>query len=255
MAKKTWIKLKRGLLEPKHREALGVRIWLYLYILDNTDWGTGKMIEWRDADAADALQMPQRTVRDQRVKLEEDGYIQCQQGLHKQIITVMNWTDPRLHSDDKMNIPAEMSNGDNNLTPLANSVHGDIHGDIHGYMKLDTPTSNPQVTCHSAEQKFESLSNSFTNITGLVLNRVPANRKTWDDTIKFWLERNYTPSMIQEAVKVLKSSGKYTLSGPWSLTNTLANIAMEQDNEPEQREEPTMRKAILPDGQIVEVMV
>ena len=41
MAEKTWIKLKRGILEKKHRDELGIRIWLYLYMLDIVDWDTG----------------------------------------------------------------------------------------------------------------------------------------------------------------------------------------------------------------------
>lgn len=227
MAKKTWIKIKRGLLEPKHRDALGIRIWLYLYILDNADWTTGKVTEWRDADAADDLQIPQRTIRDQRVKLENDGYIRCDQGLHKQIITVMNWTDPRLHSEMTIN------HGDNNLPPLDNSVHGDnhgdIHGDIHGYRNIDTPTSNQHITYHMLNDK-------FLEVTGLVLNRVPANIDKWDESIRGWLERGYTPDMIPEAVTALKQAGKYTIAGPWSLTNTLANIAMDKKANPEDKQ-------------------
>ena len=53
-------------MEPKHRDKLGIRIWLYLYILDQADWDTGEVLEWRDGDAADGLQMPKRTVRQQR---------------------------------------------------------------------------------------------------------------------------------------------------------------------------------------------
>ena len=220
MAKKTWIKLKRGLLEPKHRDALGIRIWLYLYILDNTDWETGKMLEWRDSDAADSLRMPQRTIRDQRVKLEEDGYIQCQQGLHKQIITVMNWTDPRLHSETTIN------NGDNNLTPLENEVHGDIHGDthgdIHGYMQLDTLTSNKHITYHI------SLQEKFTSITGIEMkNGSRAVGERWFKEIHWWVQKEVTEDIISKAVAL--AAGKYTVTGPWSLKTIIANLLMERE--------------------------
>jgi len=89
--KKTWIKIKRGLLEPKHREMLGIRIWLYIYILDNADWDTGEIREWRDKDAADELQMPWRTLQRQRQQLENDGYISCLQTGDKQSITIHNF--------------------------------------------------------------------------------------------------------------------------------------------------------------------
>jgi hypothetical protein len=45
--RKTWIKVKRGILEPKHIEKLGVAWYLYFYILDNADWDTGTIPEKR----------------------------------------------------------------------------------------------------------------------------------------------------------------------------------------------------------------
>ena len=54
MSKKTWIKVKRGLLAPKHRELLGVRFWLYMYLLDKTEWETGIVYGWKDKDAPEA---------------------------------------------------------------------------------------------------------------------------------------------------------------------------------------------------------
>lgn len=96
--KKTWVKIKRGLLEPKHRERLGIRIWLYLYILDQADWDEGKIFEWRDKEAAEDLQMPWRTLQQQRQQLAEDEYISTVQAGNKQIITIKNWTNPREYS-------------------------------------------------------------------------------------------------------------------------------------------------------------
>lgn len=101
--KKTWVKVKRGLLQPKHREALGIRIWLFLYMLDRATWETGKITGWTDQDAADELEMPLRTVRDQRQGLEEAGYIACLQKGQKQTITIYNWVDPRRYDGEIMN--------------------------------------------------------------------------------------------------------------------------------------------------------
>jgi len=104
MARKTWVKLKRGLLiDPKHRLALGNRIWLYLYILDVADWDTGKVIEWRDKAAADELQMPLSTVRTQRREIENEGYISCRQYADRQTITIKKWVNPREYSGQVYN--------------------------------------------------------------------------------------------------------------------------------------------------------
>ena len=142
MAKKTWVKVKRGLLtDPKHRMALGNRIWLYLYMLDVADWDSGKVIHWIDRAAADDLQMPISTVRTQRRQLEDEGYISCRQHHNRQTITIKRWVNPREYSGkiynndqgDQEYEPQEMTEitegvnkgdkegvnkGDQNLTPL-----------------------------------------------------------------------------------------------------------------------------------------
>ena len=144
---KTWIKIKRGLLEPKHRDRLGIRIWLYFYILDQTDWDTGKVLEWRDGDAADELQMPKRTIRQQRQQLETDGYITCALAGNKQVITIHNYTNPRKYDGETIN-----SKGDINLTPSKGDNKGDNKGDIEGVSKHVTPSYKSQITNHKSKK-------------------------------------------------------------------------------------------------------
>jgi len=103
MGKKNWVKVKRGILQPKHRMRLGVRIWLYLHILDRADWETGKVLEWRDVDEANELEMPIKTLRNQRAKLEEDGYISCIRGQHHQEIIIHRWLNPRKYDGKELN--------------------------------------------------------------------------------------------------------------------------------------------------------
>ncbi len=151
--KKTWIKIKRGLLEPKHRDCLGIRIWLYFYILDQTDWDTGTVLEWRDSDAADDLQMPKRTIRQQRQQLETDGYITCKLAGNKQIITLHNYTNPRKYDGEVIN-----SKGDINLAPSSKrdnkgDIQGDIQGDNKGLSKPDTPSYSSHNTNHKPKKK------------------------------------------------------------------------------------------------------
>lgn len=96
--KKTWIKLKRGLLEPKHRLALGPRIWLYFHILDRANWKQGTVLEWKDKGEAESLEMDINTLRKQRQRLEKDGYITCKKQQHSLKITVHKWVNPREYS-------------------------------------------------------------------------------------------------------------------------------------------------------------
>lgn len=101
--KRTWIKVKRGLLEPKHREKIGIRVWLYVYMLDLVDWKTGMIPNWTDKEAAAALDMPWRTVQRQRQQLAIDGYINCVQAYQSTDIFIRNWTNPREYSGDVIN--------------------------------------------------------------------------------------------------------------------------------------------------------
>ena len=95
MARKTWIKVRRGLIDPKHKVAMGNRIWLYLYMLDRADWSTGEIHKWRDRDAEDDMGIPRRTVQDQRQDLVKAGYISCRQSHQSIVIKINKWSDPR----------------------------------------------------------------------------------------------------------------------------------------------------------------
>ena len=102
--KRTWITVKRGILEPKHRAALGELIWLFIYILDLTNWEEGIIYDWLDKSAAEEMEMSLATLRDQRRKLEIKGYITCEQKQHGIRIIVHNWTNPKEYTGKKYNI-------------------------------------------------------------------------------------------------------------------------------------------------------
>lgn len=90
-----FIKLRSGLLEKKHRDEMGARIWLYLYMLDTADWEKGTIFGWTDKGAATDMEMPHRTVQEQRQILVKAGYITCQQGLHGLDVIIHNYVNPR----------------------------------------------------------------------------------------------------------------------------------------------------------------
>ena len=74
--KRTFIKVRRGILDGKHRLKLGEAWYLYLFILDSVNWETGTIYEWRDADIAEMLDVYLPTLRNHRKRLEDQGYIQ-----------------------------------------------------------------------------------------------------------------------------------------------------------------------------------
>jgi len=105
--RKTWIKIKRGLLQPKHRLAIGECIWLYFHILDRANWKTGAVEQWKDEAEAEELEMSLRTLRHQRKKLEKAGYIKAEKRQHYQRIIIHKWINPRKYDGEVINIVGE----------------------------------------------------------------------------------------------------------------------------------------------------
>lgn len=103
--KRTWIKVKSGLLTPEHVERIGPRIWLFLYMLDRADWPTGTISGWTDKDAGDALGMSEGTVRDQRRLLARDGYVVCRRKFQASQVLVVKWVNPREYTGQVYNQP------------------------------------------------------------------------------------------------------------------------------------------------------
>lgn len=136
--KKQWISVKCGLSrDPKHRQAMGESIWLFLHILDVTSWEDGIAHDWKDEAAAEEMGMPVRTLREHRRRLDELGYITCKQKQYTQDIIVHNWTNPREYGGHKYN---EKQGGSE--TEAREIEQGYIQGDTQGSTKDVTPTSN-----------------------------------------------------------------------------------------------------------------
>ena len=90
-----FIKLRSGLLEKKHRDEMGMRVWLYLYMLDIANWEKGTIFGWTDKNTATDLDMPWRTVQGWRQDLANTGYITCLQKHDGLDIVIHNYVNPR----------------------------------------------------------------------------------------------------------------------------------------------------------------
>lgn len=131
---KTYVAVKRGLiLSPKHREQMGMALWLYLYLQDLADWDDGTVYAWTDSQASDKLKIPLPTVRYQRKQLEEHGYIVCRKTQRGQAITITKYEDPRKMGQIPDAIPSnnQLSHGNNNNAQSNNPS--------------DNPSDNPLI--------------------------------------------------------------------------------------------------------------
>jgi hypothetical protein len=150
MAKKNWIYIKRGLSEdPKHREAMGMAVWLFMHICDAADFEKGIVYDWRDKEIAVDMSISTNTVRDWRARLVEKGYITCQQRQHGLEIIIRNWNNPRDYSGKKVNIQ-----GDVYTAPKQkNNPQGESQGDTQA-LHPSTIESDPFI---ESESESESL--------------------------------------------------------------------------------------------------
>lgn len=159
MSRQLWIMLKLGLVDdPRHRAAMGPRVWLYLIMLRMADWPTGVIPDWKDDDVADRFRMALSTVRVQRRELEAAGYIECQLVGDHQRITILRWVNPREYSGRVYNdrrrgaaggadlAGAPHEKGGRNLSPLdSEPAEGEAEGEGKGEAQGEGSLSAPSI--------------------------------------------------------------------------------------------------------------
>ncbi len=200
MAKKTWIKVKRGILEPKHRRKLGSAWFLYFYMLDRTNWEDGVIREWRDEAAADELDIPLSTLRNQRRHLEDELYIQTTQKQNCLTIAITNWTNPREYTGKKYNEVEQTFEGDQKLTP--SNDEGYNQGYNEGIQKL-TPFLKFHINTYSHDKEQPNDDELITQFVEISKTEyVPRNlkdRDEWGDVLRRLHNAGVTDEMMARA--------------------------------------------------------
>lgn len=225
MSKKTWIKIKRGLLDPKHRAKFGEKskIWLYLHMLDRANWDDGIVYDWRDKDEADDMAMNWRTLQDHRQGLEAEGYIVCHFMGDHQEIEIKNWINPREYS-------GTVYNKDTEETAPQENGKGTVKGTVEVYAQPRTPTLYSQVTNQLTQKEayaiFEPLFSEASNIS--IPDDWPVRQKRWRSPI--WrmyksteFDAGKTGDIIKQTVKQMRKD-KLTLSAPASIEKVFTDL-------------------------------
>ena len=203
MARRTWIKVRRGILDPKHRRQLGAAWQLYLYMLDMADWETGMVFEWVDAAAAEELEMNLSTLRFQRRHLEAAGYIETQQNQHSLSIKITKYTDPRGNKNE----------GDNQGYNEGYN-QGYNQGDNEGDINISTPTlySNNQISHNHINREEKELLESLE----LRFKQKFQNQAQWRKVLE--LRKTYGIERLNEVFEYYLLKG-YSLGGAVAATN------------------------------------
>lgn len=108
-----------GLLAPGHFAAMGLAVWVYLWLVDKTtseavsDGVTCGLVLYgrpiRSHDIADALGVPLRTCRDYLCRLEKSGYITIARGAAGMTIQVRKSTKWRRRNEHGQQHPGGSS--------------------------------------------------------------------------------------------------------------------------------------------------
>jgi hypothetical protein len=140
-----WV--KGGLLDPKHRKAMGEALWLYLYIqqlvrFDGADAGsTPREYPYQHTEAATALGVTSRTVMREFQRLEAYGYITSRRtryGLH---VSVTKYLPQSTRA--KRRTPRSDATVTSNAAPEVTSVapRSDTHDRENGHPRHQEVTS------------------------------------------------------------------------------------------------------------------
>lgn len=255
MSEKTWLKIKRGLLEPEHRERMGVRVWLYMHMIDIVDWETGTIEGWKDGEQAEKFGMEFRTLQAQRQQLQADGYITCEQTFQAQRIIIHNWTNPREYSGKVYNektaqgtMPDVTTENDGTqlLVPIQTENRVPYHID-----HISSHTNAPNGASVQDKKKpdlvdgllfygrrqvgktdfsflaehLRPLGEAFVEVFEN-MKPMKADYSLWRKTFMDWYERGYTPSEVRRAARMHKEAELYTKS-PASISYALLNLEKE----------------------------
>lgn len=199
MARRTWIKVRRGILDPKHRRSLGAAWHLYLYMLDRADWEDGIIYEWIDSAVADELEMNLVTLRFQRRHLETEGYIETSQNQYSQSIRITKYIDPREEINEGYN--QGVNQGYN---------QGVNQGDIN----INTPTlySNNQISHNHINREEKELLESLE----LRFKQKFQNQAQWRKVLE--LRKTHGIERLNEVFEYYLLKG-YSLGGAVAATN------------------------------------
>jgi len=112
-------------------------------MLNIADWPTGTIPDWKDEAVSEQLEIPLRTLREQRRKIENLGYIACKQGRYGQEIAIVNWTNPREYTGKLYN--------EGGSPPLQGDTEGGSSTSA-GWPSDGTPTSNSNKKTQRVKQ-------------------------------------------------------------------------------------------------------
>jgi hypothetical protein len=234
----TFVKLRSGLFTPKHVNAIGGAIWLFGYLLDHTDWNTGTMYGYTDADASAALGLSINTIRKYR-RILEPGYISVQKRQHSQDVTIVKWENPK--TGEKL-INGKPVQSDTPV-PVSNQS-GTQSGTQSGMQPIGNRTT-PTLDSDNRDQipegdgsNYEKLQDAFMNATGVLS---PSYAESWAKSFATLLKAKVEPEDIIAAVVWLDEHDRHPVRPSQIITSALT-AKRKRTSPAKPAEKPRMKK-------------
>lgn len=195
---KSWIKVHTGLTDdPKHRDRMGVRVWLYMRLINMAEYETGVVWFYRDAAMAALMGMPKNTLRTWRRDLEEMKYIKCYPGDQCQHIMIAKWRNPRLVNPPQINV----GGWPDSITPPLNKVI------TPPFIKSITPTlgsqesQEPQGNGDDRPKIFTVWESEMGMLTPSIINE-----------LNYWLDIGVSEVWLENAIKIAALRNKRSMA-------------------------------------------
>ncbi len=201
-----YIRLRKGLLDVKHRTKLSASIWLYLYIHFHVDVETGIIEEWQDADAAKDLKMSIDTIRKQRRHLEKEGYIKTVRGRYSQEIRVVRYGQSLIQSGKQCTTQII---GGVTTPPIIKESLNNIEGQTPK-SKSKTKKKTPSKPQPEAIKIFRQNANAFPakswwKDVDEIVGSDPENLQFWGKLVKIWVGKGYNPTNVAGMLDAYKA--------------------------------------------------
>ena len=248
MPKKHWIYIKRGLSEdPKHRANMGECVWLFMHIIDRSDWETGIAYDWKDTLEAVDMGIPVDTLRRQRQKLSELGYITCEQKQHSQNITILEWRNPRDYGSEVIN---PKNKGSHETPPSKNE--GLNQGLNEGLNQVPLQMPTPSYSSKSKSSSVGKTAEIFTAFENNICMLTPILAEKIGDAIDTY-PHQWILDAIGESVTYGARNWKYIekILKTWKEKGRSDNKPIDKLNDVDQE---LLRRGIKPASEIITEM-
>lgn len=202
-----WI--RPGILDPKHCNAIGEALWLYLYVHRECNWETGVMKGYQHSKAANSLGTSISTVKRWFTRLVGNRYIESKRLPYGLDVMITKYIPQSQRVAGKRKVKRSVNN------ELSGSVNNELSrgGRDSSYMDERSVRSGPDFLIGQTNQtiyiKDDDISSSKNVTSGNAISKAESLVKAAETALEYGEYENRDDA-IEEAEKALAKNAKLT---------------------------------------------